>query len=198
MKTFCIVAALFLVTLAGNAGAQVLNVPQTLGAGNQSIFISENRLYIEGDQLNVAYGQYARGLNDRFDFCVATGQTRFGGRGQMYVAVGGNWNLFTWKKFSLSAYNMVSVPVTRRDEASLVLLNAMLVAGYRVNDRLALVSGLNSLWPIGKAEQGVFTPPDKKINVPVGAAVSFGKWTLFGEADVGRLSAWGVGLARGF
>ncbi|MFH0890748.1 MAG: hypothetical protein V1856_01810 [Candidatus Liptonbacteria bacterium] len=195
-----IAALLLLAAFACTAEAQVLNVAETLGRGKRAVFFSENRLYIEGDEINVVYGQYTLGLSDRLDVCLAVGQTRIYGDGQMYLAVGENWNLFTWHGWSVSAYNMISVPLERRQEASLALLNAMLIMSLRLNNHVAFYSGMNSLWPIGRAERGVFTPPSKKFNLPLGTAISWSesRWTTFMEADLGRLRSVGVGLARTF
>ncbi len=191
-------AAFLAIYTCGIAGAQVLTTAETLGKGRQAVMFSENRLFVGGDKLNIAYVQYVRGLTKRFDLYVSLGETRIFGENQAWLGLGGNLNLFRVEKVNVSIFNIFSVPVHRRSEASTVLLNSAIVVSRNITERFALYSGVNSLWPIGAKERGLFTPATKKINVPLGTAVFLGKWGIFAESDLGRLKAVGIGVARLF
>jgi hypothetical protein len=195
---------LVLAALCSTAEAQVLATADTLGSGKQAVLLSENRIFVDGFRLHIVVGQYARGLADRLDLYLAAGVTRTDDEtattvNQPWLGVGGNWNVARWKGFSASLFGIVSVPLTRRDQASVVLANpALIVSRTLIQDRLALYGGVNALVPIGRRERGLFTPPDAKFNFPAGALIMLGKWGLFGEVDIGHLKALGFGLARAF
>ena len=180
------------------AAGQVLTTAETLGRGTQAILVSENRLFIAGDELNIAYANYVRGITNRFDLYVSIGETHFSGEGQVWLGAGGNLGLVRAGRLNVSVFNIVSVPLHRRDEACTVLLNSAIVASWKVSDGLTLYSGLNSLWPIGVRERGFFTPTEKLVNIPAGAAIFLGKWAIFAEGDFGKLKAVGMGLGRTF
>ena len=199
-----VLPAFLLAFLCSSAGAQVLTTADTLGgAGKQAVLVSENRIFVDGARLHLAVGQYVRGLADRFDLYVLAGVTRTDDEtasvviNQAWLGAGGNWNVGQWNGFSASLFGVVSAPVSRRNQASVVLANpAVVISRTIVKDRLALYGGLNALVPIGHRERGWFTPPDTKVNVPAGALIMLGKWGLFAEADIGHLKALGFGLAR--
>lgn len=175
--------------------AQVLNV-DPVEKGKKLIFGSENRLYIKGDELNVAYAQYLWGARDGLNLCAAVGGTRIFRRDQAWVSVGENLRLFRVEKAAVSLYNTISMPLNCRHDASTALLNSMLIVSRPISTAVTIYSGINGLFPIGAKERGLFTPPDKKLNIPIGAAISRGTWTLFAEADIGHLKAVGVGIAK--
>jgi hypothetical protein len=189
---------LWVVAGIGSVGAQVLNVGETLGAGKKAVFAAGNRLFIDGDELNITYVQFIYGANKRLDLYATLGGTRIFRQDQAWVGVGANLHLFRLEKFDVSTYNVVSFPLHRRREASTLLLNTMLVVSRSVSKNLTLYSGVNALVPVGALDRGLFTPTEKKINVPIGAAIARGPWTLFLEADIGHLKAIGAGLVRTF
>jgi hypothetical protein len=197
MKTMALVT-LFVLCFSWFMSAQVLTTAETLSKDKEAVMFSENRLFVGGDELNIVYIQYIRGLTTRFDFYASLGGTQIFGENQAWVGVGGNLRLFRMGKVNVSSFNILSVPVHRRSEASTVLLNSAIVMSRNITERFALYSGVNSLWPIGAKERGLFTPPTKKINVPLGTAISLGKWTVFTEADIGRLKAVGIGISKTF
>lgn len=179
------------------AHAQVLSTADTLGRGKTAILLSDNELYAgDGIRLNIAYAMAARGLNERFDIFFSFGETATNGEAQAWIGGGGNLHLAKVKGVSLSAFNIASIPVHRRDEACLVLLNSALVASRPVGPKIFIYSGLNTLIPIGERNRGVFTPPDLKVNVPFGVTYAVGPWGLWGEVDVGQLHALGFGVTR--
>jgi hypothetical protein len=187
------------------AEAQVLTTGDTLGKGTQGALISDNRIFVDGARLHIIVGQYVRGLTGRFDLYLLASDTRTGDEaatsvlGQFSLGVGGNCTLVRWNGFSVSLFGIVSVPVTRRNQASDVLVNpALVVSRTVVKDRLSLYGGVNALVPVGHRSRGWFTPPDTKVNAPAGALVMLGKWGVFGEVDIGHLTAVGVGLSRVF
>ena len=136
---------------------------------------------------NIAYGEFARGLADRFDLYVAGGATTTEGSTQAWIGGGGNLRLARFRKVSLSLFSVASVPLTHRDEACQVLLNPALIVSAPLGTQLSLYSGVNSLVPIGDRARGVFTPPSAKVNVPIGVTYAIGAWGLWGEADFGTL-----------
>lgn len=180
--------------------AQVLTIGETLGQGKAGLLLSDN-VIVPGDgipNLNVAYVMFARGLNDRFDLYLSAGGTTTDGAAQAFAGAGWNLRLVRIGKATISFFNVATIPLNRRDEACRVLLNPALVVSAPIGAKLAIYSGLNALVPIGDRSRGIFTPPSAKTNVPIGATYAIGKWGLWGEADVGNLNAFGVGLTRVF
>lgn len=198
LKRFFVCSFLFVVIFARAGECQVLTTGQTLGKNNQVLMMSENRLFVDGVDLNIAYAQYARGLNKRFDFYGSVGETSIFGRNQTWLGAGGNLHLFTAKKMDASFFNVASTPLNRPREASMVLLNSALVVSRPVTQLLTLYTGLNGLFPIGARARGIFTPTTNKMNVPIGLNVSGKKWGLFVEGDIGRLKSVGIGIGRSF
>jgi hypothetical protein len=180
--------------------AQVLTTGETLGKGKSGILLSDN-IVVPGDDipnLNTAYGEFARGLTDRFDLYLAAGATTTDGAAQGWLGGGGNLRLIRIRKVTLSFFSIASVALTRRDEACQVLWNPALVASVPLSKTFSVYTGLNGLVPIGDRERGIFTPPSATTNVPIGGTYAIGPWGLWGEADVGNLKAVGFGLTRVF
>jgi hypothetical protein len=202
MKIAFLVAFVF-ASVAAVANAQVLTTADTIGRAKQGVLVSENRIFVDGVRLHIAVAQYVRGISDRFDIYLVAGVTRTDDEpatavlNQVWLGAGGNWSVGQWKGFRASLFGLVSTPITRRDQASVILANpAVVVSRAIVKDRLALYTGVNALVPIGHPERGWFTPATAQVNVPAGALIMLGKWGVFGEADVGHLKAVGFGLAR--
>jgi hypothetical protein len=196
--TRSLLCAAVLLLLAAAADAQVLSTAETLGKGKSGLLLSDN-LIVPGDNiahLNIAYAEFARGLSDRFDLYLAAGETTTEGSTQTWIGGGGNLRLARIGKLSLSLFNVASVPLNRRGEASLVLWNPALIASAPLTAKLAVYSGVNALVPIGERERGYFTPPSNKVNVPIGATVALGAWGVWGEADFGTLNTVGLGITR--
>jgi hypothetical protein len=192
--------AAFVLTLAvaGVARAQVLSIGETLGKGKTGVLLSDN-VIVPGEgipNLNIAYGEFARGLSDRFDLYLSFGETTTDGATQIWTGGGGNLRLARAGKVTFSLFTVASVALTRRDEACQVLWNPALVASAPLGKQLTVYSGVNSLIPIGDRERGIFTPPSNKVNVPIGATYAIGAWGVWGEADFGTLRAFGFGLTR--
>jgi hypothetical protein len=194
-------AALFsLAAATARVEAQVLTTAETLGKGKSGLLVTDN-VIVPGEgiaNLNIAYGQFVRGLSDRFDLYVSAGATTTEGSTQAWLGGGGNLRLARIRKVSVSFFTVASVPLNHRDEACRVLWNPAIVASVPVNATLSIYSGVNSLVPIGDRARGIFTPPSTKVNVPIGAMVALGPWAVWGEADFGTLRAFGVGLSRVF
>ena len=182
--------------------AQVLTTAATGGKGNSAILISPNGLFPDGLNLFNGYVQYSRGVTDRFDAYATYGNITALGQTQHYVGVGGNLNLVSGVAGALpdiSWFNVVTVPVSRRDNASSVLWNSAIVASFPIGPVTAY-TGINGVIPIGDVGGGkLFTPGESLFNVPIGVSKSFGRWTLFVEADPGNnLKSAGVGVLRTF
>lgn len=200
MKLSRLAAVIGILCIASAADAQVLTVGDTLGKDKSGVLLSDNVIY-PGDgipSLNIAYAMFARGVSKRFDLYLSAGETRTEGMTQAWLGGGGNLHLLTAGKVSLSLFNVASVPLNRRSEASDVLMNSAIVASVPVGPRLMVYSGVNSLIPIGHRARGIFTPPDTRVNVPIGATYALGPWGLWAEGDIGPLHAIGVGLTRVF
>jgi hypothetical protein len=193
-----VLAACVLTLTADLAQAQVLSLGETLGKGRSGLLLTDNAI-VPGEgipNLNIFYGEFARGLSDRFDLYLAFGETTTDGETQVWTGGGGNLRLARARKVTLSLFTVASVALTRRDEACQVLWNPALIASTPVAKQLTVYSGVNSLIPIGDRERGIFTPPSTKVNVPIGATYAIGPWGLWGEVDVGNLQAVGVGITR--
>ena len=193
-----VLAACVLTLTADLAQAQVLSIGETLGRGKSGLLLTDNAI-VPGEgipNLNIFYGEFARGLSDRFDLYLAFGETTTDGETQVWTGGGGNLRLARAGKVTFSLFTVASVALTRRDEACQVLWNPALIASTPVGKQLTVYSGVNSLIPIGDRERGIFTPPSTKVNVPIGATYAIGPWGLWGEVDVGNLQAVGVGITR--
>ncbi len=203
MKTI-VLLALAAILVAPAAGAQVLTTADTLGQGAQSLFLSDNRIFVDGARLHIIVGQYVHGVRKDLDLYLLATSTRTDNEAgtcvvsQVSAGGGANWKLGQWHGFSISLFGVATLPLTDRDQASDVLANpAVIVSRVIVADRLALYSGMNALVPIGHRERGWFTPTETQVNVPAGALIMLGKWALFAEADIGHLKAFGAGVAHG-
>ena len=193
-----VLAACVLTLTADLAQAQVLSIGETLGRGKSGLLLTDNAI-VPGEgipNLNIFYGEFARGLSDRFDLYLAFGETTTDGETQVWTGGGGNLRLARAGKVTFSLFTVASVALTRRDEACQVLWNPALIASTPVARQITVYSGVNSLIPIGDRERGIFTPPSAKVNVPIGATYAIGPWGLWGEVDVGNLQAVGVGITR--
>jgi len=193
-----VLAACVLTLTADLAQAQVLSIGETLGRGKSGLLLTDNAI-VPGEgipNLNIFYGEFARGLGDRFDLYLSFGETTTDGETQVWTGGGGNLRLARAGKVTFSLFTVASVALTRRDEACQVLWNPALIASTPVARQLTVYSGVNSLIPIGDRERGIFTPPSTRVNVPIGATYAIGPWGLWGEVDVGNLQAVGVGITR--
>jgi len=195
---FKVIAILIIFSAAVLCQAQVLTTAETLGKGKEAITVSANQLYDSGVPLNVSYVMYARGLTSSFDLYAAVGWTHIEHQDQAWLGVGENAKLFSAKKFSVSLFTFASVPLHRTDQASTVFLNAAVVVSRPINSKLSVYSGVNTFIPIGARERGLFTPPDKRINVPLGTSIGLGNWTVATEVDVGKLKAVGIAVSKTF
>ena len=193
-------AAALLLAGAARADAQVLATAETLGRGKSAVLLTDN-VIVPGDgiaNLNIAYGQYARGLHDRADLYLSLGETTTEGSTQVWLGGGGNVRLARIRRVALSLFAVASVPLNHRDQACQVLLNPALIVSAPLGPKASVYSGVNSLVPIGDRARGIFTPPSVKVNAPIGATYAIGAWGLWGEADVGNLRAVGFGVSRVF
>jgi hypothetical protein len=198
VRALALAVALCVMPLA--VQAQVLTIGETLGKGKAGLLLSDN-VIVPGDgipNLNIAYGLFARGLNDRFDLYLSAGEATTEGATQVFVGGGWNLRLVRLGKATVSFFNVATIPLNRRDEACQVLFNPALVVSAPLGSKAFVYSGLNALVPVGDRARGIFTPPSTKVNVPIGATYAIGKWGLWGEADFGNLNAFGVGLTRVF
>lgn len=182
------------VSLCVAAQAQVLSNGPLGKQGAQAVLVSENRLFVDGDQLNVGYVQYVRGLSSRADLYISVGETRTFRQNQAFVGIGGVVRLARVAGTDVVFCDVTSLPLHRRRDASTLSTNPALIVSREVRKGFAIYSGVNALIPIGAIERGLFTSPTYKVNVPIGFAITHGHWTVFPEVDIGRLKAIGVGI----
>lgn len=194
------VVVLSLVCTPRTVFAQVLTIGETLGKGKSAVLLSDNVIFPgEGiPSLNIAYGMWVRGVHQRLDVYLSGGETTTEGETQWWIGGGGNLQVIKAGKVGVSLFTVASVPLNRRDQACTVLLNPALVASVPIGPKVFVYSGVNGLVPVGHRARGIFTPPDTKVNVPVGATYALGAWGLWGEVDIGPLHAVGIGLTRVF
>lgn len=185
--------------------AQVLVTGETGGKGNQTVFLSANGLFPEGLRLFNAYGQYVYGLNNRVDVLAAYGNISALSQSQQYIGMGWNAHLFKRNRtfVDVSFFNVVTLPLNKRKDASTVLMTPAIVASRPLSiagKPLAVYSGISFLVPIGAVKDKLFTPPETFINIPVGVSIPLGrKWFFYAEVDPGtNLTTTGFGLARTF
>jgi len=187
------------------AEAQVLVTGETGGKGAASVLVTGNGLFPEGLRLFNAYVQAGYGVSDRLDAFVSYGNITALGRTQHYAGVGGNLRLVRREHafVDVSTFHSASVPLSRRAEASTLLLNSALIASRPVRAgarTLSLYTGANFTIPIGARRDKLFTPPETFVNLPIGVSTTLaGKWVIYLEVDAGPgLKSAGVGLLRGF
>lgn len=190
--------AMLAVVCSTSAEAQVLATAEPLHKDEQLVMLAENVLADGDDKLNIAYALYAKNISRRFDAYVAAGTTHIDGEGQAQMGWGGNFQLFAFSDNAVSVFGMAWVPLHRRNEAATVLFNPAVIVSRALSPKVSLYTGVNSLIPVGKHEQDLFTPRKTKVNVPVGVALFLGRWGVNAEADFGNLKAVGVSVGRIF
>jgi len=185
--------ALVLLTTA-SAEAQVLTIGETQGKGKNGILVSDT-IVLPADGNN-AFGQFSRGLSERFDLYLAGGAATTAGSTQGWLGAGGTLRLARAGKASVALFNLATVPLNRREQACQLLWNPAVVVSAPASKALTLYTGVNALVPIGDRARGVFTPTSTKVNVPIGATYAIGAWGLWGEVDFGNLNTAGIGLTK--
>lgn len=187
------------------ARAQVLISGETGGKKNQAVLITANGLFPKGLRLFNAYVSYGYGLGKRFDGMISYGNITALGQTQHYAGLGFNANIAKREKtfVDVSLFNILTVPLHRRKEASTLLLNSAIVVSRPVTigqRTVTFYSGVNALIPIGAVKDKLFTPPETFVNVPIGFSMSLSKnWIFYGEIDPGpNLKTAGVGFLRTF
>src|SRR4029078_6545853 len=145
-----VLAACVLTLTADLAPAQVLSIGETLARGKYGLLLTDNAS-VPGEgipNLNIFYGEFARGLGDRFDLYLSFGETTTDGETQVWTGGGGHRRRARAGKVTFSLFTVASVALTRRDEACQVLWNPALIASTPVGKQLTLYSRRNRLIPI--------------------------------------------------
>lgn len=193
------------ILLSNRASAQVLVTGETGGKGGRAVFLSANGLFPEGLELFNVYGQLAYGLTNNLDGMVVYGNISALGETQHYVGFGWNMTLIRRSQafVDVSFFNVTTMPLHRRGEASTVLTTPALVVSRPITvggRSLGLYTGLNATVPIGQVKGKLFTPPETLWNVPIGVSTTFaGNWSLYVETDIGpNLKTVGIGVLRVF
>jgi len=188
------------------AGAQVLITGETGGAGGHAVMATANLLAPDDfDTLANFWGQYGYGLSSRVDVLVAYGNISVFGDTQHYVGAGSNIGLLKRGRqiVDVSFFNTVSVPMTRRDQASTVFVTLALVASRPMtlgSFAITPYGGFNTLMPIGERKCGIFTPVETLHTGIAGVTVPFGRaWSAYVEYSPGpgiRCGGFGILYVR--
>lgn len=195
------IAMMLFAGLAMLANAQVQVTADTMGKGKTALFVSSNALVVKHyTTLTATTAQYWRGLTNRVDAFVGVTLTTALGQQQAGVTGGANINLLKTKLVSASAFNTLTTPLHRRQDASAAIWFAAGVVSHTFGkDGPSVYSGFTATVPLGHTEGRLFTPALPLYNVPMGLAVPKGKWLIFIEYDFGRtLQTGGLGAAYGF
>lgn len=195
--------AWFLLGATVDARGQVLITGETGGSGAQSVVVTANLLSVKDfATLHNFWAQYGYGLADRADIFAAYGAIRVFGETQHYVGAGSNISLLQRRRHGLdvSFFNNVTVPLTRRKEASTLLATIAFVASRPVKLGSLVVTpygGIESVAPVGHRARGVFTPIETLHAGVVGVVLPLHKtWTALVEYNPGpKLRSGGVGVA---
>lgn len=193
MKSF--VQTVVLLFVAAVLPAQIISTAETSGRGKTTYILAPNLSSYAGSRGNGGYIWLGHGLTDNFDFFTIDGWSTTGEATQFWLGLGSNTHFGKVAGVDVGLYDYVTMPVTRRREASTVFLNVALVASKHVGPVVPYL-GANANVPLGHAaEQCVFTPPKTELNFPIGIAIPIGKYCFYGEVDAGRLRVYGVGIS---
>jgi hypothetical protein len=187
------------VTVSG----QILLTAETGGSGSQAVAIAANRISPRdfGTLANL-WAQYGYGLADRVDVFALYGNIAVFGDTQHYVGIGSNISLIHRGRHGVdvSLADNLSLPITRRDQASTVLLTVALVASRPITVRSLVLTpygGFSALVPLGQRAAGIFTPVETTRTGIAGIGIPLRK-TVFTylEYNLGpNLRSGGIGLA---
>ncbi len=187
--------------LAMLANAQTMVTGDTMGKDKMAVFVSFNALAVKDfTVLTASTLQYWRGLTNRIDAFAGVTETTALGQQQTGVTAGANINLAKTKWASVAAFNTLSTPLNRRQDASAATWFAAGIISHTFGKGgPSVYSGFSATVPVGHTQGKLFTPALALYNVPVGLAIPKGKWLLFVEYDFGRtLQTGGLGAAYGF
>ena len=90
----------------------MLTIGETLGKGKSGLLVSDN-VIVPGDgipNLNITYGEWAKGLTDRFDLYLSAGETTTEGTTQGWLG-GGPWGL--WGEADFGNLRALGLGLTR-------------------------------------------------------------------------------------
>jgi hypothetical protein len=198
MKT---IATMLFAGLAMLANAQTMVTGDTMGKDKTALFVSSNALAVKDfTVLTSSTLQYWRGLTNRIDAFAGITATTALGQEQTGVTAGANVNLAKTKLASVAAFNTLTTPLQRRQDASAAVWFAAGIFSHTFGkDGPSVYSGFSATVPVGHTANKLFTPASVLYNIPVGLAIPKGKWLLFVEYDFGRtLQTGGLGAAYGF
>jgi hypothetical protein len=203
MTTRSVTVLLFWLLGSVAARGQVLLTGETGGSGAQGVVATGNVISPKGfANLANVWAQYGYGLTERIDLFASYGAMRVFQTTQHYVSVGSNLGILRRARHGLdvSLYGSLSTPLTRRQEASTLLVTVAVLASRPI--RMGAFSltpyvGLEGVAPVGARARGVFTSPETLYAGIVGAAIPLRKnWTAYVEYNPGpNLRSAGAGVA---
>jgi hypothetical protein len=190
---------LVLMGLAALANAQIQSTAEVLGKGKSALFASFNAYTAkDSDTATTTILQYWHGVTDRVDVFAGTNFTSISGEKQIGANAGANINLVKTRAVSVSAFNMLSVPLNRRSDASAATWFAAAIASHDFHV-VAVYGGYSATIPVGHISGRLFTSADVIHNFPVGIAIPRGKWAAYVEYNFGRKTQLGgLGIAYTF
>jgi hypothetical protein len=188
---------------AATANGQILLTAETGGAGSHAIAVAANRIAPDDfDALGNFWAQYGYGLTKRVDVFAVYGNINVFGDTQHYGAIGANVNVLRSARsgIDVSLFGGVSTPITRRDEAAVVLGTFALIASRPTRLGSLTITpygGIEMLVPAGHRARGIFTPIDTEYAGIVGMSVPVrGNWAAYVEYDPGlNLRSAGFGIS---
>lgn len=190
MKRFALVVVLFFVA---SAHAQLNANGETSGKGKLSFLGSVNASRYLGVDSTGGYVCLTYGVNDRVDLFALGGVTRIPGESQSWAGGGANIHLAKLLGMDVSTYDYVTMPLSRRREASTALVDLSLVFGRHFGP-VGTYTGVNAVIPAGRSRQSTFTPSHAEFQAVFGLVVPMDRWGIWSETDLGRIRTYSVGL----
>lgn len=218
MKNQSLLTVVFLLVAgAGTASAQLMSAAPTWGKGQTGVLVSSNMLLSAGvPNVNFSFAQVIHGVSDRVDAIAGVGMFSTLGQRQAHAVFGGNVNLYKSRKLSVSTVQVAGVPLNNRNLPSAVWWYPTGVASTEFHSghtKIEPYGGYTVTVPLGKVkkesgEEGgyaakehsllpEFTCPDTVQNIPIGAAITRGRVTMYAEYDLpgaGRTKIHAAGI----
>lgn len=177
--------------------AQVMSTADTLGKGKNALFLGTAPTWVSGGDMGTAnFVQVWHGFTDRIDGFCGVAVFTVPDQAQANGLCGINANLVQVKpkddpkapsKFSVSTFQMVATGLHARKDSSTFWWYPAVIANTNVpvgKTTLSPYVGYAVTVPVGNIENKVFTFDQPVHNVPVGLAITRGRFVFFAEYDV--------------
>jgi hypothetical protein len=176
-----------------------MNTAETSGKGKLGIFASGNALLVKNsDNAGYSFTYTTYGLNSRIDLYAGAAATTIKRKTQIYASGGANVNIIKNKVVSVSDYFIFSTPITNRAQGTGLIIFHAIIVSHNFK-RITAYSGYSVTAAVGDKENKIFTPPSAVNNVPIGFAISKGKFAYYLEYGFGKaVKTAGVGASITF